>query len=376
MEKNGKKFEEDFNKIVDHAIKDENFKDLNRFINESIDAALNFTKSSIYKLVNKIDNGIYSVNRDDNIINQKPKMEKRVKTWSGLSKFSLVGHSFLFVMFLINFFIYFEFDIFLLMIFWLLPGIGLSFYGLKKTDSIKKQIVRFRKYKREIGNNTVVPVMDLAVAVAKSKEFTIKDLLDLIDKDFFRQARIVENGELFILDSKTYKLYKKEKLNEISKEDLNEIEEDNISAGELIDRAKQDITQIANSVDTLKEPMKSKITNLLGTVRRIFKMAREDSDTAKDLTRFVDYYLPTTTKLVDSYKNLQDSPTSTMKASLTEIEKAVDTINNALLKLLDKIFEDKALDISSDISVLKTMLRQEGLLNDEVNLGGKKWIEK
>ncbi|WP_071028350.1 5-bromo-4-chloroindolyl phosphate hydrolysis family protein [Peptoniphilus raoultii] len=371
MEKNGKKSEEDFNKIVDHAIKDENFKDLNKFINESIDAALNFTKSSIDKLVSKRDNGIYSVNKDDNIINQKPKMEKRIKTWSGLSKFSLVGHSFLFVVFLINLFTRFESDIFLMIIFWLLPGIGLSFYGLKKTDSIKKQIVRFRKYKREIGNNTVIPVMDLAVAVAKSKEFTIKDLLDLIDKDFFRQARIVENGELFILDSKTYKLYKKEKLNEISKEDLKQIEEENISAGELIDRAKADITQIANSVDNLKEPMKSKITNLLGTVRKIFKMAREDSDTAKDLTRFVDYYLPTTTKLVDSYKNLQDSPTRTMKASLTEIEKAVDTINNALLKLLDKIFEDKAIDISSDISVLKTMLRQEGLLNDEVNLGGK-----
>ena len=52
--------------------------------------------------------------------------------------------------------------------------------------------------------------MDLAVATSKAKDFTINDLLDLIDKDFFRQARIVENGELLILDSKTYKLYKKE----------------------------------------------------------------------------------------------------------------------------------------------------------------------
>ena len=44
-----------------------------------------------------------------------------------------------------------------------------------------------------------------------------------------------------------------------------------------------------------------------------------------------------------------------------EIEHTLDTINQAFELLLDSLFQDKAWDISSDISVLNTMLAQEGL---------------
>ena len=44
-----------------------------------------------------------------------------------------------------------------------------------------------------------------------------------------------------------------------------------------------------------------------------------------------------------------------------EIAATLDTLNNAFAKLLDDLFEEKAWDISSDISVLNTMLAQEGL---------------
>ena len=47
--------------------------------------------------------------------------------------------------------------------------------------------------------------------------------------------------------------------------------------------------------------------------------------------------------------------------SKKEIEDTLDTINQAFEKLLDSFFKDTAWDISSDISVLQTMLAQEGL---------------
>ena len=47
-----------------------------------------------------------------------------------------------------------------------------------------------------------------------------------------------------------------------------------------------------------------------------------------------------------------------------EIEESLDTINVAFEKLLDSLFQDTAWDVSSDISVLKTMLAQEGLNDD------------
>ena len=53
-------------------------------------------------------------------------------------------------------------------------------------------------------------------------------------------------------------------------------------------------------------------------------------------------------------------------SSKIEIEKTIDTLNVAFEKLLDDLFQDTAWDVSSDISVLNTMLAQEGLTEDEI----------
>ena len=54
----------------------------------------------------------------------------------------------------------------------------------------------------------------------------------------------------------------------------------------------------------------------------------------------------------------------TILASKREIEGTLDTLNLAYEKLLDELFADTALDVSSDISVLNTLLAQEGLTGD------------
>ena len=57
-----------------------------------------------------------------------------------------------------------------------------------------------------------------------------------------------------------------------------------------------------------------------------------------------------------------------VNAKLQEIEKTLDTINKAFLNLFDNLFADTAMDISTDISVLRTMLAQEGLTDSDFNL--------
>ena len=52
---------------------------------------------------------------------------------------------------------------------------------------------------------------------------------------------------------------------------------------------------------------------------------------------------------------------------MKEIEATLDTLNLAFEKLLDDLFEDTAMDVSSDISVLNTLLAQEGLTDDELS---------
>ena len=207
--------ENNFQDKINDAFKEENFKEIGEIIGEGIDTAIDVTKRSISKFVNKNKTKLpYSIQNDDRIINQNPRTMKRIKTWGPIFKISIVGHLFALFGFLMD-----MFDTYgsiredlPALIFWVIPALIISFYGNFRIKKLKDQIIRFRKYNREIGNNTVIPTGDLAAITAKPLDFTINDLLNMIEKDYYRQARIVEDGKLFILDSKTYKLYKEEAL--------------------------------------------------------------------------------------------------------------------------------------------------------------------
>ena len=47
---------------------------------------------------------------------------------------------------------------------------------------------------------------------------------------------------------------------------------------------------------------------------------------------------------------------------------ALDTINDAFDKLLDSLYEDDRMKIQTDIAVLKTLLSQEGLVDDGLHM--------
>ena len=64
--------------------------------------------------------------------------------------------------------------------------------------------------------------------------------------------------------------------------------------------------------------------------------------------------------------NKIDLPSADIEGTKKEIEDTLDTINFAFEKLLDRFFQDTAWDISTDITVMKTMLAQEGLMDDSL----------
>ena len=76
-----------------------------------------------------------------------------------------------------------------------------------------------------------------------------------------------------------------------------------------------------------------------------------------------------TVKLLSAYADMDAQPVQgeNIQAAKREIEASLDTLNGAFEKLLDSIFKDTALDVSSDITVLKTLLAQEGLTEDELS---------
>lgn len=101
-------------------------------------------------------------------------------------------------------------------------------------------------------------------------------------------------------------------------------------------------------------------------VDKIFDRVEQNPECVDDIRKLMDYYLPTTIKLLNAYEELDAQPVDgeNIRASKAEIEATLDTLNVAFEKLLDSLFQDTAWDVSSDISVLNTMLAQEGLTED------------
>lgn len=81
----------------------------------------------------------------------------------------------------------------------------------------------------------------------------------------------------------------------------------------------------------------------------------------------MDYYLPTTLKLVQTYADFDEVQIQgeNILNAKQEIEKTLDTINQAFEKLLDDLFMDAAFDATTDAQVLQTLLAQEGLAEDK-----------
>lgn len=77
----------------------------------------------------------------------------------------------------------------------------------------------------------------------------------------------------------------------------------------------------------------------------------------------MDYYLPTVIKIVGAYSEYDDvsEPGPDIVKAKQDIENTLDTINDALCKLLNNLFKDSVWDVTTDAQVLKTVLAQRGL---------------
>lgn len=115
------------------------------------------------------------------------------------------------------------------------------------------------------------------------------------------------------------------------------------------------------------EEISEKLDKLETVTGRIFDCVERHPEKLPEIHRFMQYYLPTTLKLVKAYEEFEKQPLQGENITQTknEIRQALDTINTAFGNLLDTLYENDAFDISTDISTLETMLRQEGLTGSD-----------
>ena len=248
-----------------------------------------------------------------------------------------------------------------------------SWKKAKQIDMISKDYTRFL---RELGHNTVIPIRDLASSVQKSEQATIKELMYMMKKGYFKQARIVENDSLFLLDIPTFKLYKNQKnqMVNLSYEEKKQIEKDahedvNIEKAEnIIKISSKEINSINLDISRIKNrSFLEKVIEIKKTIENIVNIIKRYPEKAYALDKFMDYYLPTTVKLIDAYTEyeIMESNDPKIKNSLLEIESSIETINEAFGKIQLELMEDRTMDIKTDIETMKILLNQEGYLEKD-----------
>ena len=102
---------------------------------------------------------------------------------------------------------------------------------------------------------------------------------------------------------------------------------------------------------------------------KIFAQAKQNPDKLPQMRKFMDYYLPTALKLLKTYAELdaQGVEGENIRESKQRIEQVMDTLVTAFEAQLDRLFEDDALDVSTDIDVMENMLRADGLTGNTGN---------
>ncbi len=116
------------------------------------------------------------------------------------------------------------------------------------------------------------------------------------------------------------------------------------------------------------EKISADIVRLQQTSEKIFDYVKSHPNQLGDIRKFMNYYLPTTLKILNAYDRMSAQGVSgeNIDATLDRIRHMMDTIVAAFEKQLDSLFGEEALDISTDITVLETMMAREGLTGQEM----------
>lgn len=254
---------------------------------------------------------------------------------------------------------------------------GASYYMLRTGIAIGDRLKRARIYAMQTGKRTYCTIEELAGSVGKTRDFVLKDVQKMIRLGIFKQAYLDEQKTCLILSEATYRQYLEcqKALKEKNLEENRKKSEEKYPSEEI----RQMIVDGQNYLRMLKEAndaisgevISQKIASLELVIRRIFDSVSKHPGRIGEMERFMEYYLPTTVKLVNAYRDFDSVGTqgANISSAKEEIEKTLDTINQAFERLLDDLYQEAALDVSTDALVIQAMLKRDGWTGDDFTGG-------
>ena len=234
-------------------------------------------------------------------------------------------------------------------------GISMLFSGI----SMNRRNERYLNYLAYIGANREVPLAHMAATFGVSVGKLCKDLRRMITKG------ILPTGYLDLAEGKLFLTEMGYHAPEPKKEPERETAQ---QAAEREDDILRQIRQVNDEIPD--EVMSAKIDRIEEITGKILAYQKTHPNREGQLRSFLNYYLPTTLKILRAYAQLdaQGIEGENISAAKARIEGMMDQVVAGFEKQLDKLFRDDAMDITSDVEVLENMLKKDGLSDDGITM--------
>lgn len=261
-----------------------------------------------------------------------------------------------------------------------------GFYGMIRFGiGQKRRLKRAQRYLQLCDYRVYGEVAKLAAGTGKSEEYVVRDLQKMLALGIFPEGHLDQQKTCFMLNDVVYRQYLEaeqsrrlretenrkaledrtprqtpEPAPEVSREQESELQT-------MVNEGQEYIRKLRNLNDRIPgEVISSKLFCLENLLKDIFESVRIHPEQMPRMHKLMNYYLPTTLKLVESYEEFDriSSPGPDIVKAKAEIENTLDTINAAFRELLNTLFQDAVFDATTDAQVLKSMLAREGLMKE------------
>ena len=252
----------------------------------------------------------------------------------------------------------------------------------------RRRLKLAQRYLGLCGRNLYGEIEHLARNTGRKTRRVIKDLQKMMRLGMFPEGHLDAKKTCFMLSDDIYRQYLETENNcRLLEEEKNKAaaqqhvrstaETDTGQASDFSAQETELHAMIAEGMECIRklhllndkipgEVISSKLLKMENLLKNLFDSVREHPEQMHRMHKLMNYYLPTTLKLVEAYEEFDrvNTPGDDIIAAKAEIENTLDTINQAYTELLNNLFQDAVLDVTTDAQVLKTMLAREGLMSE------------
>ena len=221
---------------------------------------------------------------------------------------------------------------------------------------MKRKMRRYAKYLACAGTRDAIPLAHLMKAAEVGEAKAERDLEAMVEKGMWGPDAYLDRGnDILFRTQAAANAY-------FSAKRTGEQRQAAETAAQNADGYEGMLLAIRRANDRIDdEVLSAKIDRLEAVTSQIFKVIQEQPTKKNQASTFLNYYLPTTQKLLDSYADFEEAGVSgqNLDQAKSRIADTMDNIIAGFEHQLDALYQDAAMDIDSDIRVMETMLRRD-----------------